>query len=210
MAKILIGIGVLVAGVVAVSILMPGFFTGLFNSTFDHDGKHVPWEGTDPVSAKDLHISAPMGWTPIESHQTVVAIDGKTNLAPKNGAASAPFNDVIKATVATYEYWAYSPVGGASAAVDKNVQVHIIVFKTVDAAKNGYNAQINEAWSKYGKFQQAVTLTIGGQKNYAIQDMNVVVLISFVLGDGIAQKNIDAFMVNLEKKIHDAAVKITV
>ena len=110
----------------------------------------------------------------------------------------------------------YSP-NGASGALTKNIQLHILVYNTTEKAQLAYSNVVSPDldFVKYNKFQQAVKKTVaGGDTYYVFRDMNVVGYV--VIHPGIGESgqsftsgNADTFMVALEKKIHDAGKNIS-
>ena len=196
-------IGVIVVVVVAIVILVPGFFTGLFNSAYDHEGKQVD-------ATADSLFTTPADWWVVPS-----ASSADPALYPSTNITNATFLSTEQANIVTYSYRAYSPVGGALAANDKNIQIHIMVFDTAENARAAYASIFisDTAFEKYNKFQEAVTKTVaGGDTFYIIKDMNVVGYVVIHPGIGetgqtLTKGNVDTFMVAFEKKIHDAGKK---
>jgi len=188
-------IGIIAVVAIAVVIFMPGFFTGLFNSAYDHEGKTVDSE------AKDF-FSGPTDWWVVPESSSA-----NPSLYPSNNVSNAPV--AVKTHIVSYEFRTYSPVGGAVDANHKNVQIHIMVFNTTGNAVTAYNSLVDATWEKYGKFQEASKKAFGADYTlYVFQDLNVVGYAKVVPAEGLSEKDqINPFMVSIEKKIHDAGKK---
>ena len=206
MGKGLVILGVIVVAVVAIVVLMPGFFTGLFNSTYDHNGKEVD------VTADSL-FTTPADWPVVPGTSSA-----DPSLYPSTNKTNATFLSTDhRNNIVTYAYRAYSPVGGAVEANNKNIQIHIMVFDTADNAISAYlDVVLNTPGAvKYNKFEQAVKkIETGADSIYIFRDMNVVgyVVVHPGIGDSgqtLTSGNLDTFMVAFEKKIHDAGKKIS-
>jgi alkanesulfonate monooxygenase SsuD/methylene tetrahydromethanopterin reductase-like flavin-dependent oxidoreductase (luciferase family) len=181
-----------VVAVIAIGIFV--VYPYLTNNDFDHEGKHV-------TAAADTLQPGPASF-PGEGWWTLGA---ETGYALTTNAADAP--TYLNGDISSYSVRTYA-LSKTAADAGSYAEVRIIVYDTVEDAKSDYAELFGGTApaSNSSIFEKCNGAKAGSVTQYRFQDMNVLGHI-FFHGD-MTQAQIDKVLSEIEKKIHDAAVKI--
>jgi len=178
--------------VVAIVAVAAYFF--LFKEKFDHDGKYVTANASE-LQPDPFEAEGSIQWQSVTLTSPHAPSTSTTYITSTFGMSPA--------WISSYQFRVYAQ---NSAAAYDNVQIHIIVFDTVDHAKAAY-LLLPSLGTSYGKFEKSEKSADG--KTYKFIDMNVVGYVRIIEDlNKPTQAQIDKMMSNIENKIHAKAVAI--